>query len=159
VYWVAWIAGLQLILLTHCDPIGFESMIFDYLSGKVALYLTASHSRHNEEMADELGIEITAMACFDTSKGINIFKKFGELHDHTETEENHSSAAWTSSHPSSLDRYVSLKARSKEFASSYKKCQAAKTSWQTWLGGASTPSIAMPLPPSGVSQLSARPST
>jgi predicted Zn-dependent protease len=127
----AWTARLQLIVLTYCDPIGFEAMLFDYLTGKIFEYLAASHSRHNEEMADELGIEITAMACFDTSKGINIFKKFGELR--SETEEDHSSAAWNDSHPASFDRYYALRARSKEFDDSYKKCQAAKSSWNAWL--------------------------
>ena len=41
--------------------------------------LSASHSRHHENEADELGIKLTAMSCFDTKRAPKVFAK---MHEH-----------------------------------------------------------------------------
>lgn len=66
---------LQLILLTFVEPIGLFSLGYDYMVGKVAQYLDAAYSRECEEEADTLGIELTARACFDINKSIQVFEK------------------------------------------------------------------------------------
>ena len=35
----------------------------------------AVHSRENERSADKLGMKLTAMACYDTEKGSEVFNK------------------------------------------------------------------------------------
>lgn len=59
--------------------------------------LLATHSRHNEEEADLLGIQVAAEACFDTEKGTRAFAKIADL-------EHHERHGWHSTHPTSDDR-------------------------------------------------------
>ena len=64
------------------DPSGLWSTLFDYLAAKLSSYMQAAHCRGSEEEADELGIQIAALACFDTTAGSSIFSKFAEADHH-----------------------------------------------------------------------------
>lgn len=42
---------------------------------------SASYSRKNEREADELGIKLAAMSCFDTRRAPKVFEKLHQYHD------------------------------------------------------------------------------
>lgn len=86
-----------LFLMTIMDPSGFGSVVFDYLILTVGKYLELEYSRETEEEADELGIHIAALACYDTHNGAKIFDKFSNLQGHHAT-------GWNDTHPSSDSR-------------------------------------------------------
>lgn len=76
------IAMAQLLLMSLVDPTGIYTFIFDFATWRLSYYLEAAHSRANEEEADELGIQIAAKACYDTTKGAEIFRKFADIEGH-----------------------------------------------------------------------------
>ena len=47
---------------------------------------SASNSRQNENEADELGIKLAAMSCFDTRRAAKVFAKMYEHHIHLEEQ-------------------------------------------------------------------------
>jgi len=80
----------------------------------------ALYSRDNERCADELGIKLTAMACFDTRSASNVMRKM-----HLENVESGKDSASTSvgwggllsfmdSHPPSEERFRTLLEESNE---------------------------------------------
>ena len=97
----AYLALFQLLLLTVIDPTGIGSFFFDVCVGNLAQYISASNSRICESEADELGLKILSLACYDVGKGTKIFEKFGLL-------ENHAKTGWFSTHPSSDERLLTL---------------------------------------------------
>ena len=97
----AYIAIVQLLLLTLIDPTGLLSFVFDIGIANVGSYVNASNSRECETEADELGLKILSLACYDVIKGPRIFEKFGLL-------ENHAKAGWFATHPSSDERLQKL---------------------------------------------------
>lgn len=97
----------QLIVMTLVDPIGITSFIFDILVERLREFLTASYSRQHEEEADNLGIQIASLACFNVEKGSKVFQKFYVKDHRTVTH-------WNDTHPSSLERYNKLLLQSPE---------------------------------------------
>jgi Zn-dependent protease with chaperone function len=64
------------ILLLSLDPTeGLLSLAFMTLLASLRSALGASYSREHEREADELGIKLTAMACFDTKEASVVFHK------------------------------------------------------------------------------------
>ena len=64
------------ILLLSLDPTeGLLSLAFMTFLASVRGAIGASHSREHEREADELGIKLTAMACYDTEKASKVFHK------------------------------------------------------------------------------------
>ena len=98
----ATLAIMQLLLLTLIDPTGLGSFFIDLCVGNLADYLSASNSRTCEAEADELGLKILSLACYNIKKGTGIFEKFGLL-------ENHAKTGWFSTHPSSDERLLALR--------------------------------------------------
>jgi len=86
-------------------------ILIDYVIG-VASFLSSSRdaviaafSRSHETEADELGCKLAAMACFDTRKGANVFRRMqdDQLADGTASNQN-----LMASHPPSKERYEAL---------------------------------------------------
>ena len=64
------------ILLLSLDPTeGLLSIAFMSLLASIRNAVGAVHSRENERSADKLGMKLTAMACYDTEKGSEVFNK------------------------------------------------------------------------------------
>lgn len=69
--------------------------------------LVAAFSRAHEKEADELGLKLAAMSCYDTKRGVEVFRKMEEV----ATRDGHGSKHnFMSSHPPSVERYESLRA-------------------------------------------------
>ena len=69
------------ILCLSLDPSeGLLTVLFIPTLAFVRSAIAASHSRRNEMEADMLGIKIAAMACFDTRRAPQVFRKMA-LHD------------------------------------------------------------------------------
>merc|ERR1712048_920518 len=80
--------------------------------------VSASVSREAEVEADQMGIKIAAMSCYDTSRGAEIFRKIALL-----SQEAMYITSFFNSHPAPMKRYTDLKIWSEgENACSYKDC-------------------------------------
>jgi len=121
----SYVMTFALILMSLIDPTGFGSFIFDYCVLTLGQYLEIAYSRETEEEADALGIEIAALACYDTQKAANIFYKFDEI-------EGHKPVQWNSTHPSSDSRYHDALDRSR-FANPSLVAEC-KTMWASMVG-------------------------
>jgi predicted Zn-dependent protease len=95
------IMGTQLVLMSLIDPIGLGSFLFDVVVYRFGNYIQASYSRQHEYEADELGLLLTSMACFDIHAGGSVHEKLAELSHHHTTGLN-------DSHPSSVERRRNL---------------------------------------------------
>lgn len=109
------------ILLLSLDPTdGLLSLAFMSLLATLRLSIGAIYSRENERSADELGIKLTAMACYDTRAASHVFYK---MHMHN-IESGRESSSNTSglgalssifdSHPPSEERFRALLEESEE---------------------------------------------
>eukprot|EP00534_Pseudo-nitzschia_fraudulenta_P000998 CAMPEP_0201117586 /NCGR_PEP_ID=MMETSP0850-20130426/1551_1 /ASSEMBLY_ACC=CAM_ASM_000622 /TAXON_ID=183588 /ORGANISM="Pseudo-nitzschia fraudulenta, Strain WWA7" /LENGTH=394 /DNA_ID=CAMNT_0047382017 /DNA_START=303 /DNA_END=1487 /DNA_ORIENTATION=- len=67
--------------------------------------LVAALSRENELEADELGCRLAAMSCYDTGRGVEVFRKMQETHSGDSAA---SKLNLISSHPTSQDRYENV---------------------------------------------------
>lgn len=104
----AFLASFQLILLIFVDPTGFSSVVIDPLNSSIMKYIENAHGRHEEEEADDLGIQITAMSCMDTKRAANVFAKFADLEEKGGGGASRWQAAWNHTHPASKDRYLKM---------------------------------------------------
>jgi Zn-dependent protease with chaperone function len=102
---------VQLIFISFVDPFGILSFFLDYFSFQVTEMYTAYNSRHMETEADTLGIELSAMACFDVEKGSHVFRKLNEL-----IPEGSRASTWFDSHPPSQQRFEALNLASARFS-------------------------------------------
>lgn len=100
------------ILLLSLDPTeGLLSIAFMSFLASVRHALGAEFSRNDEREADELGLKLTAMACFDTREASRVFHK---MHlDDVESGKRASASragliSFFDSHPPSEERYHSL---------------------------------------------------
>ena len=100
------------ILLLSLDPTeGLLSLAFMTFLASVRHAIGAEFSRNDERCADELGIKLCAMACFDTREASHVFQKM-----HLAAVESGQEAAssrtglisFFDSHPPSEERYHSL---------------------------------------------------
>jgi len=94
----------QLILLGIL-PIDIFTPVLFWAANKFELFKRMEHSRSNETEADETGLKIAALACFNTHKGPNVFKKLAKV---VEEHGGECVAHWDDSHPLPLDREESL---------------------------------------------------
>mmetsp|Transcript_24079 Transcript_24079/g.23147 ORF Transcript_24079/g.23147 Transcript_24079/m.23147 type:complete len:426 (+) Transcript_24079:96-1373(+) len=100
------LTSLQLLVLTFLDPVGFFSFFVDLLNYQIVQYISASYSRQHEEEADSLGIQIAAVACFDTKKGSQIFEKLAEIEKSRTSL--FSGSNWNLTHPPSDERHIKM---------------------------------------------------
>ena len=69
--------------------------------------LVAAFSRAHETEADELGLKLAAMSCYDTKRGVEVFRKMEEV---AACDGHGSKQNFMSSHPPSAERYENLRA-------------------------------------------------
>ena len=114
----------QLIIYTFIDPVGYSSFVIDGAMETLTNYFTKAYSRQCESEADDMGIAITARACYNTAEGCKIFKKFNEVsHNHR--------TSYNQTHPGDLDRYEKLTEMSKtENYEAYSNCKQLRNSWK-----------------------------
>lgn len=93
----ALIFGTQLVVMSMVDPLGLGSFLFDIVVSRMGTYLAASFSRQHEWEADELGLLLTSLACFDIKAGAHVHEKLSELAHHHQTQLH-------DTHPSSMER-------------------------------------------------------
>lgn len=93
--------AVQLALMSIVDPTGISSYLFDKLLDYLKNVIMARYSRQKEDEADDLGIRLASLACYDVNEGIKVFEKLQKLDTRTET-------SWEDSHPSSYERYKRL---------------------------------------------------
>ena len=106
------------ILLLSLDPTdGLLSLAFMSALATLRLSIGAIYSRENERSADELGIKLTAMACYDTRAASHVFYKM-HLHNTESGREMPNSSVTLSSifdsHPPSEERFRALLEESEE---------------------------------------------
>lgn len=96
------------VLLLSLDPTeGLLSMAVVAFLAMIRNALTAAHSRENEHQADDMGIKLAAMACYDTERAAHVFYK---MHEHStesgaDSTVNASLFSFLDTHPS---RYVTV---------------------------------------------------
>ena len=95
------------ILLLSLDPTeGLLSIAFMSFLASIRNAVGAIHSRENERSADKLGMKLTAMACYDTEKGSEVFNKMHKQNLESGRESNYLS--FFDSHPPTEERYRNL---------------------------------------------------
>jgi Zn-dependent protease with chaperone function len=139
-----------LMLLSFIEPTGMLSLAYDFFLAGMTTFLDASYSRECEEEADTLGIELTARACFDTRKSVQVFKRLSNAMSGsgsgTSTSTNpedtliaeaieevkttagkgRRKASWNDTHPHWDDRIHNVTLLTKDFNSAnYRTCQNA----------------------------------
>lgn len=130
--------GTQLVLMTLVDPVGIFSFLFDASIGHLRRYMTANYSRQHEFEADQLGLLLTSLTCFDIKAGAHVWEKFNE-HGH------HQGAGLYDSHPSSAERkrILTQLARDHEkdretnpiFSQFHRDCIAQREAWHRAIFG------------------------
>ena len=119
------VGAVHLALLAFVDPIGITSAIFEVLMYYFANFFEAAHSREDETQADSLGVVIAHSACYSPVKGIIFFQKLAEY-------ENHRTSSWSSTHPSTVDRFVKLLQESNEIEiSKHQNCKTFLEAFQS----------------------------
>jgi hypothetical protein len=111
--------GLEILILMLDPTEGLLSIGIVAFLAKSREALVAHHSRSNESEADELGIKLAAMACFDTVRGVKVMLKMHEK----DVEHGSPTKDLMSSHPPSQERYEVLQKLSEdENLSKYSSC-------------------------------------
>ncbi|KAL7531209.1 hypothetical protein ACHAXR_003900 [Thalassiosira sp. AJA248-18] len=103
------------ILLLSLDPTeGLLSLAFMTFLASVRNAIGAVYSRDNERCADELGIKLTAMACYDTRAAARVFYKMHLQNVESGKESSSNKVGWGGlfsffdSHPPSEERFRTL---------------------------------------------------
>lgn len=115
-------SALLLVVLSFVDPVGFFSIGLEVFGFQAMSMIKQSYSRQCESEADELGLIIASLACFDTKKGVEFFSKLADI-------EGHKSTQWNHSHPSSDYRHTDLKKKVIDYHTDdiYRQCLNAKS--------------------------------
>lgn len=114
------------VLLLSVDPT--EGVLSLAVVGTLATLrqaITASFSRDHEREADELGIKLAAMACYNTQRAASVFQR---LHEKEQIPSaGNKLFSFANSHPPTEERYRDLVSASEsENADSYDNCTAVK---------------------------------
>lgn len=116
------------VLFLSIDPT--EGLVSLAVIGSLAMLrrlLVASFSRDHELEADELGLKIAAMACYDTKRGAYVMQK---MHDHGiklagEQTRYSNLLQMVDTHPPTIERYEKILEQSKtENPDKYERCAA-----------------------------------
>mmetsp|Transcript_41565 Transcript_41565/g.46372 ORF Transcript_41565/g.46372 Transcript_41565/m.46372 type:complete len:435 (-) Transcript_41565:921-2225(-) len=99
------IRGVEILFLLLDPTEGLLSIgVVSFLSSSRAA-LVAAFSRGHETEADELGCRLAAMSCYDTRRGVEVFRK---MHEAALLSGTNSRQNLISSHPPSQERYDNL---------------------------------------------------
>mmetsp|Transcript_11897 Transcript_11897/g.27790 ORF Transcript_11897/g.27790 Transcript_11897/m.27790 type:complete len:439 (+) Transcript_11897:167-1483(+) len=99
------IRGAEILVLMLDPTEGLLSLGIASFLSKTREAVVASFSRTHEVEADELGCRLAAMACYDTRRGVEVFRKMQEEAVRTGNASNQN---MMSSHPPSQERYNNL---------------------------------------------------
>ena len=111
--------GLEILVLMLDPTEGLLSLGIVSFLANTRDALVAMHSRTHETEADDLGCKLAAMACYDTSRGAEVFRKMHE----TDKKHGGSRNDLMSSHPPTEERYIAVKEQSKsENTAKYSTC-------------------------------------
>eukprot|EP00536_Pseudo-nitzschia_multiseries_P013363 jgi/Psemu1/245256/estExt_Genewise1.C_5670017 len=99
------IRGAEILVLMLDPTEGLLSLGIASFLSNTREALVASFSRTHETEADELGCRLAAMACYDTRRGVEVFRKMQEEAVKNGTASNQN---MMSSHPPSQERYSNL---------------------------------------------------
>lgn len=113
--------GLEITLLMLDPTEGMLSLLIASFLGSSREAIVASFSRSNETEADQLGCQLAALACFDTARGSNAFKKMRKYDESNGGGRNN----LMSSHPASDERYLFVQELARE--ENYSKHSYCKT--------------------------------
>lgn len=91
------ISIMQLVLFSLIDPSGALPFIFDLAIKQFGTGMENFYSRENETEADLTGIEIAALACYETREAHEVFNRLSEGEHY-----------WNSTHPSGESRVAYL---------------------------------------------------
>ena len=92
---------LEIVILTTLSAVGGVGTLYNMsMLASVKRWASNAYSRESERQADSFGIKLAAMACYDTKRGIGVFKKMQALDppgvsfltielDHPPTEERY----------------------------------------------------------------------
>lgn len=95
------------VLLLSMDPTtGLLSLGVIGFLATLRTAFSAAHSREHENQADKMGIQLAAMACFDTYKAADVFRKMHE--QNIGAPKKHKLLVFADSHPPSRERYENL---------------------------------------------------
>eukprot|EP00531_Pseudo-nitzschia_arenysensis_P010356 CAMPEP_0116117340 /NCGR_PEP_ID=MMETSP0329-20121206/1517_1 /TAXON_ID=697910 /ORGANISM="Pseudo-nitzschia arenysensis, Strain B593" /LENGTH=438 /DNA_ID=CAMNT_0003610891 /DNA_START=113 /DNA_END=1429 /DNA_ORIENTATION=- len=100
-----WIRGVEIFALMLDPTEGLLSLGVASFLSSAREALVAAFSRSNETEADELGLRLAAMSCYDTKRGIQVYRKMEKAAVSDGTAPQHS---FMSSHPPSGERYEHL---------------------------------------------------
>jgi Zn-dependent protease with chaperone function len=96
------------VLLLSMDPTeGVLALVVIGVLATLRTAFAAAHSRDHEREADELGIQLAAMACFNTKRAAKVFAKLHENETGGGTQAP-KMIRFVDTHPSSADRYRQL---------------------------------------------------
>jgi len=118
--------GTQLVLMALVDPTGILSYVFDASLSYVRQFLTASYSRQHETEADELGLLLTSLACFDVKAGSSLHEKLSQMKakQHTDLLDTHPASPERQVHLSKLARaHEVVRNTDPRFATYHQDCQ------------------------------------
>jgi Zn-dependent protease with chaperone function len=103
------------VLLLSVDPTeGAASLVMMVVYWATRTLIGAAHSQDHEREADELGIKIAAMACYDTKLASEVFDKIHKFDSESGANKalKGTAADWFDSHPPVMERYHYLVAES-----------------------------------------------
>ena len=102
------------VLLLSMDPTtGLLSLAVVGALATLRTALTAAHSRDHEYQADAMGIQLAAMACFDTRRAADVFRRMHEQHiglalPNQQGQQRRRLLSFADTHPPSDERYQKL---------------------------------------------------
>eukprot|EP01083_Nonionella_stella_P234664 825863_1 len=98
------------IMFLAIDPTnGFMGVTIVAAANFIREVMMSSHSRHNEREADEMGIKIAAMACYDTKAAPIVMHKMHEAEKGALDDTDVINLSLFRSHPPSNERFLNLK--------------------------------------------------
>ena len=99
--------ALELLFLSMDPSEGFISLAFMSLLGASRSLIGATHSKNSERQADELGIKLAAMGCYDTKLASNVFERMHQFDTESaagKVKEQHRVLRWFDTHPPTAER-------------------------------------------------------
>mmetsp|Transcript_6778 Transcript_6778/g.14442 ORF Transcript_6778/g.14442 Transcript_6778/m.14442 type:complete len:439 (+) Transcript_6778:126-1442(+) len=104
-YYESMVRGAEILVLMLDPTEGLLSLGIASFLSNTREAVVASFSRTHETEADELGCRLAAMSCYDTRRGVEVFRKMDE---EAAKNGNASNQNMMSSHPPSQERYDNL---------------------------------------------------
>lgn len=98
----------QLLLMGLMDPTGAASFFFDMAASYARQAVETAYSRRDERDADELGVLLVSLSCYDVNAAVNLHQKMAKLQGEAKT------TGLLDSHPASAERHEQVEALAKQ---------------------------------------------